>query len=429
MMHRIWPITLCLVFMGATTVARADHHSDPGGTSGPVLLKVGKVYAGPNEIYEPGAVLIRDGKIDAMGESLQVIDDVRVIDLPEATITAGLIDAAATVGYRLGFHDAEHGSEVVPETRALDTVDLHDAGFADLAAQGVTTVYISPDAASVIGGQGAIVRTAGPRAQRIITDTSAVKATVGREPIVKASFNRTPSGFRGTSFLTRRPTTRMGLTWVLRKAFHDAQMLSRGETPGTHGEGSPSADSLPILIDIVKGERPLRIQARAQNDILTALRVAREFNLTFVLEEGTEAYKCIDELKAANVPVIYGPIFDYPTGWRANTGEANQFRFSAPRELLDAGLTMALSACELQGEGGLGRMGAYARRCGLTRKEVLTATTTTPAEILGIADRAGVIAAGRVADLVVWSGEPFEATSQVNLVFAGGALVSGRIDK
>jgi len=421
MMHRLLLTLWCLLLVAAPAAFADD--------AGPTLLKVGKVYVSPNEIYEPGAIMIRDGKIDAVGESLPAIDDVRVVEMPEATITAGLIDAAATVGYRLGFHDAEHRSEVVPETRALDTVDLHDDGFADLAAQGVTTVYISPDAASVIGGQGAIVRTAGPRAQRIINPASSIKATIGREPIVKASFNRTPSRFRGTSFLTRRPTTRMGLTWVLRKAFHDAQMIKRGETPGTSGEGAPSAESLPILIDVVAGEKPLRIQARAQNDILTALRVAREFNLTFVLEEGTEAYRCIDELKAANVPVIYGPIFDYPIGWRASAGEAGRFRFSAPRELLDAGLTVALSACELQGEGGLGRMGAYARRCGLTRKEVLAATTTTPAQILGIDGQAGTLAAGRTADLVVWSGEPFEATSQVTLVFAGGTLVSGRMDK
>jgi len=421
MMHRLLLTVQCLLLVAAPAAFADD--------AGPILLKVGKVYVSPNEIFEPGAVMIRDGKIDAVGESLPAIDDVRVVEMPEATITAGLIDAAATVGYRLGFHDAEHRSEVVPETRALDTVDLYDNGFADLAAQGVTTVYISPDAASVIGGQGAIVRTAGPRAQRIINPASSIKATIGREPIVKASFNRTPSRFSGTSFLTRRPTTRMGLTWVLRKAFHDAQMIKRGETPATNGEGAPSAESLPILIDVVAGEKPLRIQARAQNDILTALRVAREFNLTFVLEEGTEAYRCIDELKAANVPVIYGPIFDYPIGWRARAGEAVRFRFSAPRELLDAGLTVALSACELQGEGGLGRMGAYARRCGLTRKEVLAATTTTPAQILGIDGQAGTLAAGRTADLVVWSGEPFEATSQVTLVFAGGTLVSGRMDK
>lgn len=413
--------TAAFVLMCLAHRANADE-------STPILIRAKKIYMSPDHVMSPGAILVRDGRIDRIDETIDIADDVRVVDLGEATITAGLIDANSNAGYRLGYHDAEHASECIPEMRVLDTIDLESNDFKDLARAGVTTVYVSPDSASVIGAQGTIVRTAGPADSRVIEETAGVKATLGREPIFKASFNRTPNRF-GTSFLTRRPTTRMGLVWVFRKSFHDAQLTARGEKPSTHGEGSPSEAAIPYLIKILNGEIPFRIQARSQLDILTAIRLSREFNLKFVLEEGTDAYRCIDELKENKIPVIYGPIFDYPIGFRAGTGESERFRYSAATELLKAGITMALSAGDTSGESALPMQAGYAMRVGLTREQALAAVTTVPAELLGIGDLAGSLASGRAADLVVWSGEPFEATTRAEMVFVNGSLVSDRTEK
>ena len=419
--RRMWTLALAMAAFVTASSAMADDAT-------PILIRAKKIYLSPERVVSPGAILVRDGKIDRIDETIEIADEVRVVNLEAATITAGLIDANTNAGYRFGYHDAEHASECIPEMRVLDTIDLESNDFRRLAQAGVTTVYVSPDSASVIGAQGTIVRTAGPVEARVVQETAGVKATLGREPIFKASFNRTPSQF-GTSFLTRRPTTRMGLVWVFRKSFHDAQTFARGETPGTRGEGSPSDAAIPNLIRILNNEIPFRIQARSQLDILTAIRLSHEFNLKFVLEEGTDAYRCIDELKADNIPVIYGPIFDYPIGFRAGTGESDRFRYSAPAELVNAGVTLALSAGDITGEGALPMQAGYAMRLGLTREQALAAATTIPAGLLNISDLAGSLDAGRAADLVVWSGEPFEATTRAEMVFINGRLVSDRTVK
>ncbi len=397
------------------TTARAEATGDET-----ILLKAGKVYATPDKVITDGEVLIKGGKIVKIGREVAAADGATIIERPNGTITAGLIDANATAGYRTYSDRAEHRSEVIPELRVIDMLDLEHRSFAALARSGVTTVYVSADSASVIGGQGAILRTAGPVPDRTVRQAYAVKATMGREPIYKGSRNRRPSR-RNTTYLARRPNTRMGLVWTFRKAFHDAEFAARGEEPATRGEGTPSAASLSILSDVLNGERPLRVQARAQHDILTALRLCKEFDLRFVLEEGTDAYRCIDELKEAGVAVIYGPLFDYPFGYRA--GEARRYRYSAPAELLKGGLTLALSANDLTGEAALPQQAMYAMRFGLTRTQALAAVTTTPAKLLEIDDVAGTIAKGRPADVVLWSGEPFAATTRAEAVIIGGRVV------
>lgn len=410
----------------AAWVAAAAPWSLPGASAqdaaadSPILLKAAKIYTG-DAVIENGAVLLREGKIAAIGSELAAPEGARVIDRPGATLTAGLIDANVAVSLFRGGNAAEHASEVIPELEVIDLIDLRSRPFQRLAAAGVTTVYISADSASVIGGQGAVLRTAGPDNGRVIRHAHGVKATVGREPIYKASRNRTPRGT--TSFLTRRPNTRMGMTWVFRKAFHDARAFSEGRLPPTRGEGSANEQSLPILAQILKGDVPLRIQARAQIDILSAIRLTNEFGMTFILEEGIDANRCVQELKDNKIPVIYGPFYDYVRGVRSRAGDARRNRYSTPKVLLDAGLTVALSANDQTGEAGLPQQAMYAMRFGLSRRQALAAVTTTPAALLGIDDIAGKLETGRPADLVLWSGPPFDAATRADLVIIGGRIV------
>jgi imidazolonepropionase-like amidohydrolase len=407
---------------------RADSGSD-AETSGAkatsraevILVKAGKVYAGPEKVIRDGFVLIEDGKVAAIGTDLTAPEGARVIDRPNGTITAGLIDANSAAGFASPINRAEHALECIPHLRVIDMIDLGHRDFDHLASAGVTTVYISADSASVIGAQGSIVKTGGPLRERVVRGAYGVKATVGREPIYKGARSRTP--YRGTTYLTRRPTTRMGLVWVFRKSFHDAMILAKGDTPHTRGEGSPSDEAIPYLQKILKGEIPLRIQARAQLDILTAIRLSDEFDLPFILEDATDANRCVNELREHKIPVIFGPLFDYPVGFRAASREMDRYRYSTPSVLLDAGITLALSANGLSGEASLPRQAMYAMRVGLSRRQALAAVTTTPAKLLGIADTAGSIEEGRPADLVVWSGEPFEATTRADVVVIGGSVV------
>lgn len=448
-----------------------------------LVLKVGRIYTMTGDPIERGLVIVRDGRIESVGRDLAVPAGAQVIELPDAVLTPGLIDAccavdseipqAATGSFRgsaesgsfwntlaatrtarpaaaaalrdiepeedfpddlpstaLSAGDdrppeiswAEQSSEVTPQFRVLDAANLFSNDFVRLVKGGVTTVYVSPDSANVIGARGAIVKTAGPLDRRIVRPADAVKASLGVDPIYRGGSNNTPPRYGPPpNFRTRRPTTRMGVEWVFRKAFYDALRTRAGQS--VHGADAPPAEAVPVLLEVLDGQVPLRFQARMQQDIVTALRLAAEFKLRFVLEEATEAYRCLPELRAGNVPVIFGPLFMTPSGWRAETGETHRPRLNAPQQLVDAGLELALTAQELRDEAGLVRQAMVAARHGLAADQALRAITSTPAKLLGLSGELGVVAPGARADLVAWSTEPLEAASRVVLVLIDGQIV------
>lgn len=468
-----------------------------------VVVQAGSLHIGDGRIINNATVVIRDGIIEAVGANLRPPAGARVINVPEGSITPGLIDANAVVdsgqertpppaagrgrgrgprprgedfykklqealthaddaercslaadhnpsiicfecghpencgdenqtaalgAFAVGVNQrvslAESSSEVIPETRVIDSINLRAPDFMRLARGGVTTVYVTADSAAVISSQGAVVHTGGPAEGRVIREVDSVKATMGTEPSRVGQRNGTPRAGNVT-FNTRRPTTRMGVVWVFRKAFYDAAKWSKGLP--VSGADTPQEVSMPALNSILEGRIPLRIQARMQHDILTAFRLADEFNLSFVLEEATEAHRCIDELKAHGTQVVYGPIFIDPTGLRARSGEVSGAQVNTLRTLLDAGITTALTAHDLRDEDGLARQAMYAMRFGLSRAEALRAVTLTPAEILGLDDQLGTVQKDKRGDLVVWSGKPFDATSRPVVVIIGGEVVVDRL--
>jgi imidazolonepropionase-like amidohydrolase len=184
-----------------------------------------------------------------------------------------------------------------------------------------------------------------------------------------------------------------------------------------------------VLDRVLKGEVPFRIQARTQHDILSAIRLSGEFKIPFVLEEATEAYRCVDELKAGGVGVIFGPIYVDAPGQRAASSEVDRSRLSTMKALVDAGIETALTAQELRDEDGLARQAMYAARYGLDRSQVMRSVTETPARLLGIDQEVGTLQRGKRADIVVWSGAPFDAASSPVVVLAGGRVVLDRREK
>jgi len=463
-----------------------------------VVLKAARVHTLTGAPIDGGMVVIRAGRIAAVGRDLEIPAGAQVIDLPKAVITPGLIDACCSIdseipqsgrertagraqpnlgetladaaqrkardgrgaresfgeqppfplpdeevdlpgdrerpteptaaareqAWRLGEQgsSAEQASEVTPHRRALDSVNLLSNDFTRLMKSGVTTVFVSPDTANVIGGRGAVVKTGGPLAARVVQRDGAVKAAMGSDPTQRGDGNNLPPTYGPTpSIHTRRPTTRMGVEWVFRKAFYDARRAEEGGT--LHGADMPPAAALPELQAILAGKTPLRIQARMQHDIYTALRLTREFGLKFTLDEATEAYRCLPLLAEAGVPVIFGPLYMDPTGWRAQTDEVQRPRLNTPQQLAEAGIRFALTAQEQRDEQGLVRQGMLAVRNGLPAEQALQAITATPAELLGLQGEIGVLRPEARADVVVWSTEPFDATSRPLVVLIDGRVV------
>lgn len=429
-------------------------------------IKAGKVYIGDGRVVEQGIVLVQDGRIRSVGVKVRIPADATVIELTDGALTPGLIDANARIGLRdliapgpghLDYiedeHDAEsedahtpdrhdelcaeedlfpaavgvpsqevvneQSSEVVPHIRVLDGLDLRSGDFDRLVRGGVTTVYASPDASAVIGARGAVLHTAGPRHGRVLAPVGAVKATIGAEPSMVGSYNSSPSRGRATMY-TRRPNSRMGLVWVFRKAFYDAQRMRDGLP--VYGADAAEPQALAVVLDMLDGNTPLRIQARIQQDILSAIRLADEFQLRFTLEEATEAYRCLDEIHKAGVPVIFGPIYERASGIRASTGEGDRSRLYTFAALLEHRIPTALSAQELRDEDGLARQAMYALRFGVPLDDALRAVTATPAKMLGLEDDLGTIKRGKRADLVLWSGKPLAAESKPMMVWIDGEV-------
>ena len=482
------------VAIGATLIATpaiAEQTSNDNITA----IRAGTIHVGNGERITEGVVLITGDRITAVGNGIAIPEGARVIDMPEASITPGLIDANAALEptdlvaqpenqrrgvlhflqqpHPAGLHmhngtmtwcdgtplaacslsdihdDLEDGqicpvcgglspegeaeafasgtsafassveasSEVVPHTLMVDTINFKSPDFQRLLRGGVTTVYASPDSAAVIGPQGAIVRTAGPLRDRVIREADAVEANFGSDPFRVGAGNGSPNQFN-VSQRTRRPQSRMGVAFVFRKAFYDAERHAAGVELTGSDQAPPEA--LELVQEIREGDINLRVQARTQRDILTAMRLADEFGLSFTLLEPIEAYRCIDDIAARDMGVVFGPIFIDPGVHLRRNGEGEMARFTTMRALLDAGIPTALSAQNYREEDGLARQAMYAMRSGLTLDEAVQCVTSTPAALLGLDDELGTIEAGKRADLVVWNGEPFSATSTPVVVIVGG---------
>jgi imidazolonepropionase-like amidohydrolase len=468
------PAALGLLLCTCSLAIAADK-----GDADVIVLKARRIHTLTGEPIDGGVVIVRGGKIEAVGRGLPIPDGARVIARPDGVITPGLIDACCTLdpeipesasGWpfdsgrpslwrRLGEdaardHDgpdhvctpecpgwqstaaqeplasatppgltwAEQSSEVTPHRLVIDSVNLLSNDFSRLLNGGVTMVYVSADSSEVIGGRGTILKTAGPLSERVVRRADAVKASMGSDPSDRGLPNFLPPYYGPPpSILTRRPTTRMGVEWVFRKAFYDAQRVRDGLA--IYGADMPPRQAIPVLQQVLAGEVPLRIQARMQHDIFTALRLAAEFHLKFTLEEATEAYRCLPQLKQAAVPVLFGPVYITPKGFRSLTDEVNRPRLNSPRQLADAGIEFALTAQELRDEEGLVRQAMLAVQNGLTPAQGLRAVTATPAALLGLQDQLGTIAPGGAADLVVWSTEPLDATSRPLVVLINGRVV------
>ncbi len=466
-----------------------------------LALRAAIIHTGDGDVIRDGVILIRDGRIDAVGD-ISVPEDVETVDLGDAAVTPGLVDANALVeperlvpqrraaeiaaeaeaegrtnflhtmfadehepencaacmgtsfcalaaghdelaegeicpvcgfgediwshfgsGVRSNLVLSETSSEVVPHTHVIDSLNLRSPDFERLLRGGVTTVFASPDNSVVIGPQGLITRTGGPVRDRVLEPADAVTAVISSDSFRGAVRNRPPYRFL-VDAQSRRPNTRMGLAWVFRKAFYDTIRYEKNQP--VYGADTPPELAFPVLSRILEGDVPLRMHARQQNDIKAAIRLADEFNLSFTLLEATEAYRCIDQLLEARVPVIFGPIYMDPSGPRARTPETRHARLSTLRDLLDAGVETALSAQDLREEDGLARQMMYAVRTGVSPEDAVQAATGTPARLLGIDDRVGVLRDGRHADLVVWSQAPYEAGAVPVVVMLNGRIVIDR---
>ncbi|MBL8738847.1 MAG: amidohydrolase family protein [Planctomycetes bacterium] len=388
----------------------------PTNNTGPVAFTHARLLPGGAPAIADGVLVVHNGKITALGGAdTPIPEGAKVVDCRGKTITPGLIDASFRTAASLA--DAnEQGSEVTPQLRALDTLDPEDKLLARARAAGVTAVHVMPGTRSVIGGLGCVVKTAGsePRTMLLKEDAS-LRITMGAEPSMG---NRAIRGGEVDSIYYRRPTTRMGVVWEVRRSFFDAKQAL--ET--TAGAPQPADPGTVVLQKVLQGQLTAVTTARSEQDLRTALRIADEFGYKTVLDEAQDAHLVLDEIQAAKTTVLLGaPSATLVAGTGAQDGA--EPRSATVAMLAARGIPFVITTGTNLQALDLVREAMFATRNGLTQAQALDAVTLEPAKLLGIADRTGSLQKGKDADFVVWSTDPLDPAAVAESVHIDGISV------
>ncbi|MGB2866415.1 MAG: amidohydrolase family protein, partial [Sedimentisphaerales bacterium] len=392
------------------------------GEASVVAIKAGTIYPVSSAPIQDGIVLIRDGKIEAVGKDLTIPEGAEVIDAKDKVVIPGLIDAFTT----LAEPSRDDEESVTPDIRAVDAFNFYGE-YRRMLAGGVTTVYISPGQRRLVSGLGSVVKLAGDSvAKRRLKDSSALRITIGELPKNPPALWNPPVPPDPCHPMVPQekqlPTTRMGELAVLRNVFGQAQQYLNDRPRKIDWK-------MESLLPVLTRKLPVRINCHNAQDIRSAILFSEVFNLRLIIEGGTEAYIVINQIKWSDAPVVVTGAFEpgrqYP---KDDTRDIMLGRVNPAnaRLLAEAGIKFALSAPTDQTIGDLQFVAGYAVSQGLSPEEALKAVTITPAEILGIADRAGSIEPGKDADLVILTSEPFDVQAAVDKTLIDGKVVYTR---
>lgn len=374
--------------------------------------------AGPP--LESAFVEIENGKIAAVGLMQSAPHDaVTQFDAAGGWLLPGFIDAHSHLGLyedALGFEGADGNEDtdpVTPQLRVVDGVNPLERSFAEARAAGVTTVVVSPGSANAIGGQIAAMKTYGRRIDdMLVRAPSAMKFALGENP--KSSYHD-----KGET-----PVTRMATAALIREQLAKAAEYGQRKQEAAQDEEHDAPDydmKLEALLPLLHGEIEAHFHAHRADDIFTALRICREFHLRPVIVHGTEAHLVADLITPDHVPIISGPFMT-----DRSKPELRNLTERAPGILSRAGVPIAITTDHPEYPVKfLLDAARLAVRGGMQPDAALRAITIDAAQIAGIQNRVGSIEPGKDADLVLFSGNPFDFESSVTAVFCGGIRLDG----
>jgi len=378
------------------------------------LLKNGNLHTMEDGMKKGFDLLIGDGKIKEIGRGL--VCDCEVLDLGGMTVLPGLVDAHCHLGMWENGMDEEgaDGNEFVnpstPALRAIDAVNPRDGYFREAREGGVTTVVTGPGSANVIGGQFCAIKTAGDRIDDMI-----LKAPCA----LKVAFGENPKRvYKGQK---KSPITRMATAGILRKELTRArEYMCKKELAGDDPGKMPEKDlDLDILCEVLAGNLIMKAHAHRADDILTAIRIAREFGIKLSLEHCTEGHTITEYLKDEDIKIILGPL-----ATERCKIELRELTLAAPGIMEKAGIEFALCTDHpVIIEQYLLLSAALAVREGLSEQGALKSVTINAARAAGIDDRVGSISRGKDADLVVFDGNPLDIRNKPVCVLIDGKVV------
>lgn len=386
-----------------------------------VTIKNACIHTMAQNHYENGIIVIDNGKIIDIGVNITIPEESVIIDAKGGFMMPGMIDAHCHVGMwenGMGFEGSD-GNEAVdpvtPHLRAIDGINPVDKCFSEALDAGITTVATGPGSANVIGGTFVTMKTYGNRVDDMIIDPcTAMKVAFGENP--KRVYHSQK----------KSPSTRMATAAILRENLIKAKNYVEKNMNKNKNE-STSCDydmKMEALAKVIRKEIPLKAHAHRADDILTAIRIAKEFDLNISLEHCTEGHLITEYLKDEQVKsIILGPSLS-----DRSKIELQNLTFEAPAILNKAGIQVAIMTdhpvIPLQY---LPICAALAAREGMNDEEALKSITINAAKALNVDNRVGSLEIGKDADLVIYSGHPFDLRNKVKLVMIDGKIVKNTL--
>ncbi|OLB88086.1 MAG: amidohydrolase [Acidobacteriales bacterium 13_2_20CM_2_55_5] len=413
----VW-LTTCFSILGGIGAAQQSKS---------IVLRGGKLLTVSHGTIENGVLVMEGGKIAALGavSSVTIPRNARVIDVSGMTVYPGLIDSETSLGLteisaEPSTNDRiEISDEIMPHMHVFDAFHAESELIPVARINGVTNAIVAPDSGDTLPGQDSFIQLDGKSAQEMLLVRD-----------IAMPLNFTGDQRRNETWEKRKfPSTRMGMAAQLRQAFLDAQRYVQDwndwDKKKTETVNKPADDKdrkapkrdlkLEALLPYLPGKKSIVLAAQGPSDLETAVQLAREFNLKFVLNHISHSQPVLDYVASLKVPVIVGPIYETP-----KAEERYDTVYNLPAQLYKRGVKIAFASFDAHNVRNLPYQAGFATAFGLPYDEALKAITLNAAEIWGVADKLGSLDVGKTANVVVANGDPLDVKTEVKQVFIEG---------
>lgn len=390
-------------------VAQAQN---PKGKTGTFALTNASIETVTKGVINNGTVIIRNGKIEAVGNNIQVPADAEVIDCAGKWIYPGMIDGNTRLGLmEFGQYaqatDASEIGDVIPQMKALTAVNPNSAAIPITRVSGVTTALVVP-AGDLFPGTAALVNLHGYTPDQMFAGFEGVILNFPRTGR-RGSYDRRSD--EDIKKAVEKAMKRLNEVWGNAVQYHKIDSATKSKA-GYYPE-------MEALLPVIRGEMPLIVEVNTASDILSAIKWVQDKNIRKVIFGGVaEGWRVADQIAKANIPVFAGPVLELPSRDYDRYDKA----YANPGLLKKAGVKVAIRSMENGNMNyrNLPYHAGFATAYGMSREDALKAITIVPAEIFGVADKLGSIENGKSATLFVCDGDPFETKTQVSHVFIEG---------
>jgi imidazolonepropionase-like amidohydrolase len=417
------PLALLFVLIGSILSTQGFTQDKP------IALKGGRLLTVTHGAIENGIIVLHGGKITAVGaaSSVTVPSDAQVIDAAGMTIYPGLIDSETNLGLteisaeNMTNDLVELSDEIMPHMHTAEAFHAESTLIPVARVNGITNAVVAPEGGDTLPGQDSFIQLAGASAPEmlLIRDNAMPLNFTGEE-------RRNKGGFEKRKF----PSTRMGLAAQLRQAFIDAQDYKakltdyeRKKTDAAQNKKpeplAPKRDlKLEALIPYLEGKKTIVLAAESASDLQTAVSLANEFKLKFVLNHIAHSQPVLDYVASLKVPVIVGPIYEAP-----KDDERYDTVYSLPAQLYKRGVKIVFASYSAHSVRNLPDQAGFATAFGLPYDEALKAITLNAAEVWGVSDQLGSLDVGKTANIVVANGDPLDVKTDVKQVYIQGRAI------